>query len=63
MADKTKEAHDLAERALDKAAEGGEDEAKRLAEKARTLDPKAAQDVAAEVEKDRAEAEKFSKTP
>jgi hypothetical protein len=60
---KTDQAHDLAERALDEAAEGHEDEAKRLAKKAKKLDPKAAQDVAEEVEEERAQAEKYAKAP
>jgi hypothetical protein len=60
---KTKQAHDLAERALEAAAGGHEDEAKRLARKAKKLDPKATQDVAEEVEEERAQAEKYAKAP
>jgi uncharacterized protein YutE (UPF0331/DUF86 family) len=59
---KTRQARDLAERALEEAAQGHEDEAKRLARKATKLAPKAAQDVAEEVEEERAQTEKYAKT-
>jgi hypothetical protein len=56
--EKTDKAKDLAEKALDKAVEGKDDEGRRLVEEARKLDPKAVESVAREVETERKQAEK-----
>lgn len=56
--DDAKKAHDLAEQALDKAADGDTSTGKRLVEEARKLDPKAVDEVAREVEEDRTKAGK-----
>jgi hypothetical protein len=52
-------AHDLAEEAIDKAAEGKQDEANRLAKEAKKIDPKIGDEMAEEVEVDRRQAEKY----
>lgn len=61
--DKSKhdKAHDLAEQALDKAVDGDQAKAKKLAEEAKRLDPSAAEEVSREVEQERADAEKHSR--
>lgn len=54
-----RKAHDLAEEALDKAADGDTRAAKDLADKAKEIDPKIGQEMAREVEEDRRQAERF----
>ncbi len=54
-----KKAHDLAEQAIDKAAEGDLKGAKKLADQARDIDPKIDDEMAREVESDRRKAEKL----
>ena len=55
-------AHDLAEEAIDKAAEGNQKEATQLANEAKKIDPKIGDEMAQEVEADRKQAEKFQKS-
>ncbi|MBV8888885.1 MAG: hypothetical protein JO305_04380 [Alphaproteobacteria bacterium] len=57
MDSKRERAHDMAEEALDRAAEGDEHAARELVEKAKKLDPAAVEEVAEEVERDRELAE------
>jgi hypothetical protein len=52
-------AHDLAEEAIDKAAEGKQAEANRLVDEAKKIDPKIADEMAEEVEADKRQAEKY----
>ncbi|HYG89503.1 MAG TPA: hypothetical protein VD978_24980 [Azospirillum sp.] len=54
-----KKAHDLADKALDAAAQGDMDKAKKLADEARQADPKIADEMSREVEADRRQAEGF----
>lgn len=59
MSDKRDHAYDLAEEGLDKMVEGDKDKGRRMIDKAKKIDPKAVQDVAEEVERDREKAEHF----
>jgi hypothetical protein len=52
-------AHDLAEEAIDKAAEDKQAEANRLVDEAKKIDPKIADEMAEEVEADKRQAEKY----
>ena len=52
-------AHDLAEQAIETAADGDEKKARELAEQAKSLDPKIAQEMTREIEEDRRQAESF----
>jgi len=54
-----KKAHDLAEEAIDKAAQGDTADAKKMVEEAKKLDPKIAEEMGREVESDRRKAEAF----
>ncbi|MGQ9368557.1 hypothetical protein [Azospirillum sp. ST 5-10] len=53
------EAHDLAEKAIDKAIAGDQDKARDLAKQARKVDPKIGEEMAREVEEDRRDAEGY----
>lgn len=54
-----RKAHDLAEEAIDKAADGDTRKARELADQAKDIDPKIGQEMAKEIEDDRRKAEKF----
>ncbi len=54
-----RKAHDLAEQAIEKAADGDTRKAKDLADQAKDIDPKIAEEMAREIEDDRRKAEKF----
>jgi hypothetical protein len=52
-------AHDLAEEGLDKIIEGEGDKGREMIEKAKKIEPKAVEQLAEEIETDRAAAERF----
>jgi hypothetical protein len=52
-------AHDLAEEGLDKIIEGEADKGREMIEKAKKIEPKAVEQLAEEIETDRATAERF----
>jgi len=52
-------AHDLAEEGLDKIIEGDADKGREMIEKAKKIEPKAVEQLAEEIESDRAAAERF----
>jgi hypothetical protein len=54
-----RKAHDLAEEAIEKAADGNLDEARKLAEQAKDVDPKIPEEMGREIEEDRRKAEGF----
>jgi hypothetical protein len=54
-----RKAHDLAEQAIDKAADGDTRKAKDLADQAKDIDPKIGEEMAKEIEDDRRKAEKY----
>jgi hypothetical protein len=51
--------HDIAEEGLDKIIEGDEEKGRRMIDEAKKRDPKAVEDLAQEVERDREQAERF----
>ncbi|MGA8760489.1 MAG: hypothetical protein WB611_30035 [Stellaceae bacterium] len=51
--------HDIAEEGLDKIIEGDEQKGRRMIDEAKKRDPKAVEDLAREVERDREQAERF----
>jgi hypothetical protein len=53
-------AHDLAEEGLDKISEGDADKGRRMIEEAKKIEPKAVEELAQEIENDRASAERFT---
>lgn len=59
MENKRERAHDIAEQGLDKIVEGDEGAGKKMIDQAKKIDPKAVEDLAEEVERDRKEAERF----
>jgi hypothetical protein len=59
---KHQKAHDLAEEAIEKAAEGKQKEATRLADEAKKIDPKIGDEMAQEVEADKKQAEKYQQS-
>ena len=61
MPDKSQKARDLAEEALDTAAEGDAGKARRLAEEAKKLDPDSARDAAREADAEQKQAEKYTR--
>lgn len=54
-----KKAHDLAEQALDKAADGDARKARDLIEEAKSIDPKIGEEMAREAAEDQKKADKF----
>ena len=60
MADKSERARDMAEEGLDRLVDGDE-KGKDLIEKAKKLDPQAVADLAQEVERDKEQAERFTR--
>jgi hypothetical protein len=59
MDDKQDRARDLAEEGLDKMIEGDEEKGRRMIDEAKKIDPKAVQDLAEEVERDKEQAEHY----
>ena len=52
-------AHDIAEEGLDKLIEGDTEAGEKLIDKAKKIDPKAVDELAEEVERDKENAERF----
>jgi hypothetical protein len=61
MENKRDRAHDIAEEGLDKLIEGDEETGKRLIDEAKKIDPKAVEELAEEVERDKETAKRFIK--
>ena len=59
MENKRKRAHDIAEEGLDKIVEGDAEAGEKLIDKAKKIDPKAVEELAEEVERDKENAERF----
>ncbi len=59
MEHKRERAHDIAEEGLDKLVEGGTAAGEKLIDKAKKIDPKAVEELAEEVERDKEHAERF----
>jgi hypothetical protein len=59
MPSERERAHDIAEEGLDKIIEGDEQKGRRMIDEAKKRDPKAVEDLAGEVERDREQAERF----
>jgi predicted transcriptional regulator len=59
MENKRDRAHDIAEEGLDKVVEGDVEAGKTMIDRARKIDPKAVDELADEVERDRAKAERY----
>ena len=56
---KREHAHDIAEEGLDKLIEGNKDTGEKLIDQAKKIDPKAVEELAEEVERDKENAERF----
>jgi uncharacterized protein HemY len=56
---KRERAHDIAEEGLDKLVEGDTETGEKLIDKAKKIDPKAVEELADEVERDKEKAERF----
>jgi predicted transcriptional regulator len=59
MAENRERAHDMAEEGLDKIIEGDEEKGRQMIDEAKKRDPKAVEELAEEVERDREQAEHF----
>jgi predicted transcriptional regulator len=59
MENKRESAHDIAEEGLDKIVEGDTEAGEKLIDKAKKIDPKAVEELAEEVERDKENAERF----
>jgi uncharacterized protein HemY len=59
MENKRARAHDITEEGLDKVVEGDTEIGKKLIDKAKQIDPKAVEELAEEVERDKEKAEQF----
>jgi predicted transcriptional regulator len=59
MENKRDRAHDIAEEGLDKVVEGDVEAGKTMIDRARKIDPKAVDELADEVERDREKAERY----
>jgi predicted transcriptional regulator len=59
MENKRESAHDIAEEGLDKLVEGDTEAGEKLIDKAKKIDPKAVEELAEEVERDKENAERF----
>ena len=59
MEDKRERAHDIAEEGLDKIVEGDTETGEKLIDEAKKIDPKAVEELAQEVERDKENAERF----
>jgi len=56
---KRERAHDIAEEGLDKLIEGDEKTGEKLIDEAKKIDPKAVEELAEEVEREKEDAERF----
>lgn len=59
MEDKRERARDIAEEGLDKVVDGDQKAGKRMIDEARKIDPKAVDELADEVEREKEKAERF----
>jgi uncharacterized protein HemY len=59
MENKKERAHDIAEEGLDKLVEGDTEAGEKLIDKAKKIDPKAVEELAEEVERDKENAKRF----
>ena len=59
MENKRERAHDIAEEGLDKIVEGDTEAGEKLIDEAKKIDPKAVEELAEEVERDKEKAERF----
>jgi uncharacterized protein HemY len=59
MENKRERAQDIAEEGLDKLIEGDTEAGEKLIDKAKEIDPKAVEELAEEVERDKENAERF----
>ena len=59
MANERERAHDIAEEGLEKIIEGDKEKGERMIDDAKKRDPRAVEDLADEVERDREQAERF----
>ena len=59
MENKRERAHDIAEEGLDKIVEGDTEAGEKLIDEAKKIDPKAVEELAEEVERDKENAERF----
>ena len=59
MENKRERAHDIAEEGLDKIVEGDTEAGKTMIDRARKIDPKAVDELADEVEREREKADRF----
>jgi hypothetical protein len=59
MENKRERARDIAEEGLDKIVEGEEEAGQKMVDQAKKLDPKAVEDLAEEIERDKENAERF----
>jgi predicted transcriptional regulator len=59
MENKRERAHDIAEEGLDKVIEGDKETGKKMIDEARKIDPKAVEELAEEVEREKQQAERF----
>ena len=59
MENKRARAHDIAEEGLDKIVDGDTKAGEKLIDKAKKIDPKAVEELAEEVERDKENAERF----
>ena len=59
MENKRERAHDIAEGGLDKIIEGDKESGEKLIDRAKKIDPKAIEELAQEVERDKETADRF----
>ena len=59
MENKRERAHDIAEEGLDKLIEGDKETGEKLIDQAKKMDPKAVEELADEVERDKENAKRF----
>jgi len=59
MENKRERAHDIAEEGLDKIVEGDTATGEKLIDEAKKIDPKAVEELAEEIERDKEKAERF----
>jgi hypothetical protein len=59
MENKRERAHDIAEEGLDQIVEGDKEQGRKMIDQAKKIDPKAVEELAEEIEKDKENAERF----
>jgi hypothetical protein len=59
MENKRERAHDIAEEGLDQIVEGDKEKGRKMIDQAKKIDPKAVEELAEEIEKDKENAERF----